>query len=53
MPVIINQFDAVAENEPRPADAATAAAPPPRIQPDMLRMPMHRLAARASRLRAH
>jgi hypothetical protein len=53
MPVIINQFEAVAESEPRPGDAPAAAGPPPRIQPEMLRMPIHRLNARASRLRAH
>ena len=52
MAVIINEFEAVAESETKKNEAAPAGAPP-KIQPAMLRTPMHRLTARAQRLRAH
>jgi hypothetical protein len=52
MAVIINEFEAVAESEGKKSDTAPAGAPP-KIAPAMLRAPLHRLTARAQRLRAH
>lgn len=52
MAVIINEFEAVAENESNKGDSG-AAAPPTKIEPAMLRMPLHRIATRARRLAAH
>ena len=51
MAVIINEFEAVAESEGKESDANAATSP--KIQPAMLRTPIHRLTARAQRLRAH
>ena len=52
MAVIINEFEAVAEREDKKGDAAAGGAPP-KIEPAMLRVPLHRIAARARRLAAH
>jgi hypothetical protein len=53
MPVLINEFEAVAEpsGEQRPYSAA--ASPPRRLTPTELRGPLNFLALRSARVRAH
>lgn len=54
MPVLINEFEAVAEpaGEAR-AESSSAPKPSRRIRPLDLRPPLRILAARAARIRAH
>ncbi len=52
MPVVINDFEAVAEpSAQRSPDDKSAA--PPKLQPAMLQIPLMRLEARRLRLKAH
>jgi hypothetical protein len=52
MAVVINEFEAIAQQAPdRAPDGKTSE--PPKIQPAMLRTPLQRLGARQRRLKAH
>lgn len=53
MAVVINEFEAVAETESRGGGATAAGGAPARIEPAQLRPPLHRLARRHERLKAH
>lgn len=52
MAVIINEFEAIAETEGKKSEA-TSGDRTAKLEPAMLRMPLHRIAARARRLVAH
>ncbi len=56
MPVVINQFEAVAEapgGQGGGSAGAAAPAPSAKIEPQALPMPLRRIARRHERLRAH
>ncbi|MDT7951093.1 MAG: hypothetical protein RQ966_06260 [Acetobacteraceae bacterium] len=53
MPVVINQFEAVAEPPAPPSAAPALPAPPPKIEPQALLAPLRRIARRHERLKAH
>ena len=53
MPVLINEFEAVAEPASEPRAESGAQRIPRRIKPVELRSPLHVLALRAARVRAH
>jgi hypothetical protein len=52
MPVVINEFEAVAESQ-HPQSGGAASPPPARLDPQTLRLPLRRLAQRHQRLKAH
>lgn len=53
MPVVINEFEAVAETEGRGGGTGAAGGVPARIEPAQIRPPLDRLARRHARLKAH
>lgn len=53
MPVVINQFEAVAETPPPPSAAAAPPSPVAKIEPQALHAPLRRIARRHERLKAH
>jgi hypothetical protein len=53
MPVVINEFEAVAEAPPAKSGESGAGEAKRKIQPADLRWPLHMLGARRARVRAH
>jgi hypothetical protein len=53
MPVVINEFEAVAESQHPQSGGGAASPPPARLDPQTLRLPLRRLAQRHQRLKAH
>lgn len=53
MPVVINEFEAVAEAPPAKSGEQSGGEPKRKLQPADLRPPLRLLAARRARVRAH
>jgi hypothetical protein len=53
MPVVINQFEAVAQTPPPQSAADAPPAPAAKIEPQALQAPLRRIARRHERLKAH
>jgi hypothetical protein len=53
MPVVINEFEAIAESQRPQEGSAGGPSQAPRIDPQALRLPLRRIAQRHERLKAH